>query len=130
MTTRRTLIQWAMSLIAMQRLGARTAKAGEAITSVDPATRKLDLLVLGGTGFLGPHQIEYALARGHRVTMFNRGVSGAGMYGDRVEALIGNRDSRVDAGLEALAGSRRWDAVIDNSGQLRRHITASSELLR
>ena len=106
------------------------AQAGDGAATVGPAPRKLDLLVLGGTGFLGPHQIEYALARGHRVTMFNRGVSGAGMYGDRVESLIGNRDSKLDAGLEALAGNRRWDAVIDNSGYVPRHVRDSAELLK
>src|SRR5262245_12933009 len=125
MTTRRSLLGGAMALLAI-----REARAAAGLSATEPAPEKLDLLVLGGTGFLGPHQIEYALARGHRVTMFNRGVSAAEMYGDRVETLIGNRDSKIDAGLAAFAGSRRWDAVIDNSGQLRRHITASSELLR
>jgi 2'-hydroxyisoflavone reductase len=86
--------------------------------------------VLGGTGFLGPHQIEPALARGHWVTMFNRGVTAAGLYGDRVETLIGNRDSKVDQGLQALAGTRRWDIVIDNSGFVGRHVRDSAELLQ
>jgi len=129
MTTRRSLIQRAVVLIAMQRFATGIAHAADA-AAVVAAPRQLDLLVLGGTGFLGPHQIEYALARGHRVTMFNRGVTGAGIYGDRVEALIGNRDSRIDAGLEALAGRRRWDAVIDNSGYIPRHVRDSAELLK
>jgi 2'-hydroxyisoflavone reductase len=93
------------------------------------APRTLDLLVLGGTGFLGPHQIEYALQRGHRVTMFNRG-SNPGMYGDAVEELVGNRDRRVDAGLGALEGNRSWDVVIDNSGYVPRHVRDSAELLK
>jgi 2'-hydroxyisoflavone reductase len=114
-----------MALLAIRQAGAAAASS-----ATEPAPNKLDLLVLGGTGFLGPHQIEYALARGHRVTMFNRGVSAAGMYGDRVETLIGNRDSKIDAGLAALAGSRRWDAVIDNSGYLPRHVRDSAELLK
>jgi 2'-hydroxyisoflavone reductase len=130
MTTRRTLMSQAMALLAMQKLGAGTGHAASATSATDPAPRKLDLLFLGGTGFLGPHQIEYALARGHRVTTFNRGVSGAGMYGDRVESLIGNRDSRTDAGLSALEGKRRWDAVIDNSGYLPRHVRDSAMLLK
>jgi 2'-hydroxyisoflavone reductase len=112
-----------MALLAIRRASVAAASATE------PAPKKLDLLILGGTGFLGPHQIEYALARGHRVTMFNRGVSAAGMYGDRVETLIGNRDAKIDAGLAALAGSRRWDAVIDNSGYLPRHVRDSAKLL-
>jgi 2'-hydroxyisoflavone reductase len=128
MTTRRRLMFQAIALIAMQKVG--TGYAASAASAIDPAPRRLDLLVLGGTGFLGPHQVEYALARGHRVTMFNRGRSGAGMYGDRVEALIGNRDAKIDAGLSALAGTRRWDAVIDNSGYLPRHVRDSANLLK
>ena len=98
-------------------------------TATPTADRRLDILVLGGTGFLGPHQIEPALARGHRVTMFNRGITAAGLYGERVETLIGNRDSEVGQGLKALAGTRRWDIVIDNSGFVGRHVRDSAELL-
>lgn len=94
------------------------------------APRKLRILILGGTGFLGPEQVNTALARGHEVTLFNRGVSAAGLYGGRVEVLRGNRDSRTAPGLEALAGSRRWDVVIDNSGYLPRHVRDSAALLR
>ena len=91
---------------------------------------RLKLLILGGTGFLGPEQVNTALARGHEVTLFNRGVSAAGLYGGRVEVLRGNRDTRTAPGLEALAGSRRWDVVIDNSGYLPRHVRDSAQLLR
>ena len=88
--------------------------AAGAETSVTRAARPLSILVLGGTGFLGPHQIEYAVARGHRVTTFNRG-SNPGMFGDAVEELIGNRDRKIDNGLAVLEGDRSWDVVIDNS---------------
>ena len=50
-------------------LGASAAGASAAIT---PADEKLDILFLGGTGFLGPHQVNYALDRGHNVTVFER----------------------------------------------------------
>jgi 2'-hydroxyisoflavone reductase len=93
------------------------------------AARPLSMLVLGGTGFLGPHQIEYAVARGHRVTMFNRG-SNPGMFGDGVEELTGNRDSTIDNGLAALQGDRSWDVVIDNSGYVPRHVRDSARLLK
>lgn len=120
---RRTLIKWGLGAMAVGAVGA-------ARFATKPAVAKpLDILVLGGTGFLGPHQIEPALARGHRVTMFNRGVTEPGLYGDRVEVLIGNRDNRVDQGLKALAGTRRWDIVIDNSGFVGRHVRDSAELL-
>ena len=68
------------------------------------------VLILGGTGFIGPHQVRSLLARGHAVTLFNRGRSGAGMFGKDVEELVGDRATN----LEALKG-RKWDAVIDES---------------
>jgi 2'-hydroxyisoflavone reductase len=123
MTTRRTVLQWTTAALALA--AARTAFA-----SVERASRPLDLLFLGGTGFLGPHQVEYALARGHRVTLFNRGKSARDLYGDRVELLTGDRDAKVGDGLKALQGTRRWDAVIDNSGYLPRHVRDTAELLK
>jgi 2'-hydroxyisoflavone reductase len=76
-----------------------------------PAPRSLRLLILGGTGFIGPHQVRYAVERGHQVTIFNRGQSAPGMFDDRVEELLGDRELGQ---LDALRG-REWDAVIDNS---------------
>jgi 2'-hydroxyisoflavone reductase len=123
MVTRRKLMQGAAALIALPALG-RTQSA------VDRAARPLELLILGGTGFLGPHQVEYALARGHKVTLFNRGKSGPGLFGERVEVLLGDRDANVAPGLSALQGTRRWDVVIDNSGYVPRHVRDSIDLLR
>ncbi len=120
MTTRRHCLEIAVA--------AATAAALASVVRAAP--RALELLVLGGTGFLGPHMVDYALARGHRVTLFNRGVSAAGRYGDRVEVLRGNRDSRAAPGLSALEGRQRWDAVIDNSGYLPRHVRDAATLLR
>src|SRR5579863_10728496 len=74
-----------------------------------PPPRRLRILILGGTGFVGPHQVRYALARGHRVTLFNRGRQKETWPGP-VEELIGDRNSGY---LKALAG-RDFDAVIDN----------------
>ena len=71
--------------------------------------KPLRLLILGGTGFIGPHQVRYALARGHQVTLFNRGRQKESWPGP-VEELIGDRNS---GDLKALAG-RDFDAVIDN----------------
>jgi 2'-hydroxyisoflavone reductase len=123
MTTRRQCLQWSTALLALTAVRASFA-------AVPRAAKPLDLLFLGGTGFLGPHQVEYALARGHRVTLFNRGRSAAALYGDRAELLVGNRDRKLDQGLAALEGKRRWDAVIDNSGYLPRHVRDSVELLK
>lgn len=120
MTTRREFLTISAGAIALQASG---------LAAITPAARPLDILFLGGTGFLGPHEINYALARGHRVTMFNRG-SNSGMYGDAVEEIIGNRDTTIDEGLAALAGDRTWDAVVDNSGYVPRHVRDSAELLK
>lgn len=68
------------------------------------------ILILGGTGLTGPHQVRYAVQRGHQVTVFNRGKTNPGILNNlRVEQLIGDRNGN----LEALKG-RDWDAVIDN----------------
>lgn len=74
------------------------------------------LLVLGGTVFLGRHVVETALAQGHRVSVFHRGRTGADLFGDAVERLLGDRDS----GLAGLGEDRTWDAVVDTSGALPR----------
>ena len=83
----------------------------------------MKILILGGTRFLGRHLVEAALARGHEVTLFNRGQTNPGLFPD-VETLIGDRDG----GLEALK-DRRWDRAIDTSGRLPRIVKASAELM-
>jgi 2'-hydroxyisoflavone reductase len=87
----------------------------------------LRILILGGTRFLGPALVESSLARGHRVTLFNRGLSNPELFPE-LEKLEGNRDPRLDNGLGALEG-RSWDAVIDTSGYVPRHVQASASLL-
>jgi len=105
------------------RLAAAAALASTAGPLAATGEEPLALLILGGTSFLGPHLTEQALARGWRVTHFNRGRRAPdGVPG--VETLIGDRDGR----LEALAG-RSWDAVIDTSGYVPRHVRLSAELL-
>ncbi|MCZ6917128.1 MAG: NAD-dependent epimerase/dehydratase family protein [Gemmatimonadetes bacterium] len=85
------------------------------------------ILILGGTSFLGPHQIRYALERGHSITTFTRGQTTPRMFPevfDRVEQLVGDREND----LRALEG-RTWDAVIDNSGQRVEWARDSAQLL-
>ncbi|HSR41443.1 MAG TPA: NAD-dependent epimerase/dehydratase family protein, partial [Longimicrobiales bacterium] len=92
-----------------------------------PPTGSLDLLILGGTSFLGPHQVRYALERGHRVSIFTRGQTEPRLFVelfDEVEHLEGDRGGD----LTALQG-RTWDAVIDNSGRQVEWATASAEAL-
>ena len=88
----------------------------------------LRILILGGTRFIGPHQVKYALDRGHEVSIFTRGQTEPPFYHDyfeRVEHLIGDRTSD----LSALEG-REWDAVIDNSASYPSWVASTTELLR
>ncbi len=87
------------------------------------ASNQLKILVLGGTGFIGPHMVREALRRGHDVTLFNRGKTNNALFPD-LELLIGDRDN----GLDALKGGK-WDAVVDNSGYVPRHVADSARLL-
>jgi 2'-hydroxyisoflavone reductase len=115
-TSRRSFIR------AASAIGALAALPGSALAQ-GAARRPLDILILGGTGFIGPHEINYARSRGHKITMFNRGKTAPGMFPD-VETLLGDRDDQLDS----LRG-RDWDAVIDNSGFFPRHARLSAELL-
>ncbi len=78
------------------------------------------LLIIGGTVFVGRHLVEAALARGHTVTLFNRGQHNPELF-PTVEKIKGDRNG----GLDALAG-RQWDAVIDTCGYVPRSVTASA----
>jgi 2'-hydroxyisoflavone reductase len=97
--------------------------AAGALPARSTAGPPLHLLILGGTGFLGPHQVRAALARGHRVTLFNRGMTRPDAF-PGVEELRGDRDGS----LESLKG-RRWHAVIDNSGYTPAQAGATARLL-
>jgi 2'-hydroxyisoflavone reductase len=83
----------------------------------------LKLLLLGGTAFLGRHLVDAAQARGHEVTLFNRGQRNPDLYPE-LEKLRGDREND----LTALQG-RRFDAVIDTCGYVPRVVRASAELL-
>jgi 2'-hydroxyisoflavone reductase len=84
----------------------------------------MELLVLGGTGFIGPHLVRYAAARGHRVTIFTRGRHQADLP-NGVEHLTGDRNGHLDA----LVG-RRWDAVVDDSATNPDYVHQSAQLLK
>ena len=88
------------------------------------ARAPIDLLVLGGTGFIGPHLVRYAVARGHRVTIFTRGRHQVDLPNEVVR-LIGDRNGQ----LGALIG-KRWDAVVDDSATNPEWVRQSAQLLK
>lgn len=116
MTNRRAFLEQSAGLLAAGYLGLPRTRI---ITGRAP----LKVLILGGTGFIGPHMVRRAIAGGHQVTLFNRGRSNADLF-PNVETLTGDRDGKIDA----LKG-RSWDVVIDNSGYVPRHVRDTAKLL-
>jgi 2'-hydroxyisoflavone reductase len=94
--------------------------------NVSKASKPLKILILGGTGFTGPFQVKYALARGHTVTVFNRGKTHPGELPAGVEQLIGDRSNGQ---LDALK-NRKWDVVIDNPTMLPKWVYDAAEILK
>ena len=83
------------------------------------------ILILGGTGFTGPFQVKYAIDRGHKVTVFNRGRTHPGELPKEAEQLIGDRNGQLDA----LKG-RTWDVVIDNPATLPIWVRDAAQILK
>lgn len=120
MTNRREFIRTAATAAGALGLGIIPGSANASLQGARAATpgtgaapRKIRLLILGGTGFIGPFMVRYAQERGHEVTIFNRGRSAPGLF-KGVEELIGDRAVNNYAALKG----RTWDAVIDNSASL------------
>ena len=82
------------------------AAAGEVVT---PAAKSLNILILGGTAFTGPQQVEYALKRGHKITLLNRNKTRPDFFKGKVDQLIGDLNDDVSA----LKG-KKFDVIIDN----------------
>jgi 2'-hydroxyisoflavone reductase len=116
-SSRRTFLKWSATVAGAAGLGSLPGQALRASPLPDAKRRavgrapaSLNILILGGTGFTGPEQVEYALARGHRVTLFNRNRTRPGFFKGRVaEELVGDLSSDTSA----LAG-KQFDVVIDN----------------
>ena len=87
--------------------------------------KPLRILILGGTGFTGPDQVRYALSRGHKVTVFNRGKTHPGVLPEGVEQLTGDRNGQLDA----LKG-RQWDVCIDNPTTLPIWVRDAAQVLK
>jgi 2'-hydroxyisoflavone reductase len=90
-----------------------------------PRLKPLRILILGGTGFIGPHQVRQAVERGHHVTVFNRGRRSTDRLPAGVEMLVGDRQVNDYKSLEG----HRWDALIDNSAYVPRWVREASNAL-
>jgi 2'-hydroxyisoflavone reductase len=94
-------------------------------TFAEEKVKPLRILILGGTGFTGPFQVKYALSRGHKVTVFNRGKTHPGELPKEVEQLTGDRNGQ----LEALKG-KKWDVCIDNPTTLPAWVRDAAQILK
>jgi 2'-hydroxyisoflavone reductase len=115
--TRRSFLHTSLGALASAAAPSATSRAAEA----KPARKRI--LILGGTGFLGPALVDAARAHGHAVTLFNRGKTRPDLFPD-VEKLRGDRDGKLDA----LRG-KKWDAALDTSGYVPRIVKLSADLL-
>ena len=120
MSNRRTFLKWSAALggaLGLAPLSAGPIGATPGVPALPKSRRDvgrakapLNILILGGTGFTGPEQVEYAIARGHRVTLFNRNKTRPDFFKGRVaEELIGD----LNGDTSALQG-KTFDVVIDN----------------
>ena len=125
MTTRRGLFKLGALAAAAAALPSFAPAAGEA-KPVGKAAKPLNILILGGTGFTGPFQVEYALKRGHKVTLFNRGKRPSPEWPAAVEQLHGDRNT---GDLAALKG-RTWDVCIDNPTSLPFWVRDAGQVLK
>lgn len=124
--SRRDLLLAAGSTLALGSL-ASAAPARSPRRPQEDAPSKT-MLILGGTGFLGPHIIDAALESGFEVTLFNRGRTNTHLFED-LEKLVGDRDPEKGEGLKALEGDRTWDCVVDTTSYVPRLTKAVAELL-
>lgn len=124
-TSRRNFVKSTVAAGAALALGANRSAA--AVPEVEKASESLRILILGGTGFTGPHQVRYAIARGHKVAVFNRGTRSSDLPAS-VEYLRGDRNAAN--GVAALRNSGPWDVVIDVPTTLPKWIRDAGEALK
>jgi 2'-hydroxyisoflavone reductase len=115
MNSRRQFLYNAVITAAAASLSVPFARGAE--------PKKLKMLIMGGTGFLGPHIVEAATKRGHTMTLFNRGKTHPGLFPD-LEKLHGDRKTDM-----TVLEDRKWDAVIDTSAYIPADVTRSATLL-
>jgi 2'-hydroxyisoflavone reductase len=102
MSTRRDFLLRAAA-VGASLVATRTGAQSGSAAAPDP----LRILILGGTGNIGPYFVRAAVARGHHVSVFSRGITQA-IFPANVERLIGDRSKDL-----ASTTNRDWDAVID-----------------
>src|ERR1043166_10215952 len=119
-TTRRQFIKLSAATGGALAFGTRSATL-----FAEKSVKPLRILILGGTGFTGPYQVRYALARGHKVTTFNRGKTHPGELPNEVEQLIGDHNGRLDA-----LKNRQWDVAIDNPTTLPAWVRDAAQILK
>jgi nucleoside-diphosphate-sugar epimerase len=124
MSTRRDFLIQSAAAVGGVLAGPGAVSRVAARLRVHPGVAPLDMLVLGGTGFIGPHLVRYAVTRGHRVTIFTRGRHTADLPSE-VARLTGDRNGK----LGALEG-KRWDVVVDDSATNPDWARQSAQLLK
>ncbi|MEM6562781.1 MAG: NAD-dependent epimerase/dehydratase family protein [Planctomycetota bacterium] len=97
--------------------------------TTQPAGKPLKLLLLGGTGFLGPHTVWFAKGRGHELTLLNRGKTDPGLFPD-LTLITGDREGDLAELEQAVTDGARWDAVIDFTAYVPAHVTRTCEILK
>jgi len=121
-TMKRREFLWTAGAVA-GGLGAGVTPLGALGPS--PSREGLRILILGGTGFIGPHQVRYARERGHSLTLFNRGRTAPELFPNVTQL----RGDRATGDLDALRDGE-WDVVIDNSSSNPRWTRESAQLLK
>jgi 2'-hydroxyisoflavone reductase len=84
------------------------------------------LLVIGGTSFVGRHAVEAAVEQGHEVAVFHRGRTNADLLAGRIDHRVGDRNVPDYASLD---GGETWDAVLDVSAYVPRHVHQLADVL-
>ncbi|HEX6309338.1 MAG TPA: NAD-dependent epimerase/dehydratase family protein [Longimicrobiales bacterium] len=132
MANRREFVKQSMLAAGALGLSGQLLRPGAgAAQDVARADRAIRILILGGTGFTGPHQVRYAVARGHHVTVFNRGRREADLPAGVVH-LQGDRNAPdgVAALRAEVARGTRWDVVIDNPTTLPFWVRDAASVLK
>jgi 2'-hydroxyisoflavone reductase len=129
--TRREFLRKSLTVSSAAAAALAASRYGFAASNPDQesgsakAARPFKLLILGGTGFLGPCVVRRAVERGHTITLFNRGRTDPQAFPE-LEKIKGDRN--VEKDLRQLAG-RDFDSVIDPSGYFPRQVRESAGLL-